>query len=508
MKMRLFACVFAVLLLTGVCIWTGCNRESAPSAILPTQHPATSHTHPTLAPTQSTVTAPTRPERLELQITGGDVITLECGTSFREPGAEAFGYGPGLNQQEQVEVIIQGQVDTGKPGKYEITYTAAWRGQVVARKRTVHVVDTTPPEILLRSDPGSYTLPGQPYREEGFTAWDTCDGDLTDQVERTELEGRVLYTVRDTAGNEAQVERVIRYFDPVPPELELYGQRQIRLRAGEEYREPGYTARDNCDGDLTAQVRVAGHVDIYTAGTYVLTYVVQDSYGNMAVQERTVIVSPIPQPEQTKPKGKTIYLTFDDGPGPDTERLLEILDKYDVKATFFVMNTSYIHLLPKIAQAGHSIGVHTTTHRYDLIYTSQEAYFADLFKMQQKVQELTGIHTTLIRFPGGSSNKVSKEYCPGLMTRLVKSVTDMGLQYYDWNVTAKDAGGAKSAQEVYRNVIEGIGDKKIAVVLQHDCYGFSVDAVEQIILWGLENGYTFRALTPESPSCKHNFMNN
>ena len=95
----------------------------------------------------------------------------------------------------------------------------------------------------------------------------------------------------------------------------------------------------------------------------------------------------------------------------------------------------------------------------------------------------------------------------GIMTSLTGAVTDAGFQYYDWNVDSNDAGGATTAEEVLNNVIAGVEGKHYAIVLQHDIKPYSVEAVEQIILWGLENGYTFRRLEPNSPNCHHNLNN-
>jgi hypothetical protein len=86
-------------------------------------------------------------------------------------------------------------------------------------------------------------------------------------------------------------------------------------------------------------------------------------------------------------------------------------------------------------------------------------------------------------------------------------VEERGFTYFDWNVDSKDAGGAKTADEVYQNVINGCRNKKASVVLQHDIHGYSVDAVERIIQWGLANGYTFAALTPDSPTAHHPINN-
>lgn len=98
------------------------------------------------------------------------------------------------------------------------------------------------------------------------------------------------------------------------------------------------------------------------------------------------------------------------------------------------------------------------------------------------------------------------------MTRLTQAVTDQGFQYFDWNVSSGDAGGVSGTSEektaqVVANVIKGVEGKKYAVVLQHDIHEFSVDAVEQILIWGINNGYTFQALTPESPTCHHTVNN-
>ena len=93
------------------------------------------------------------------------------------------------------------------------------------------------------------------------------------------------------------------------------------------------------------------------------------------------------------------------------------------------------------------------------------------------------------------------------MTRLTKRLEQDGYQYFDWNVDSNDAGGAKSAEEVFNNVTKGVSARTNSVVLQHDTQDFSVDAVERIIAWGLCNGYTFKALDKDSPTCHHGVNN-
>ncbi len=368
-------------------------------------------------------------------------------------------------------------------------------------ERTVHIVDTVPPQITLVADPAGFTQFGEPYQEAGFQALDACDGDLTDKVVREEMDGKVTYTVTDSSGNQAQVVREILYGDKIPPQIHLQGSANITMQAGEAYPEPGYTATDNYDGDITAKVTVSG-LDRYIAGTYTVVYTVTDAYGNTAQATRTVTVQPVRQPETVQPGSKTIYLTFDDGPSSHTQRLLEVLEKYNVKATFFVVGTygrAYMDLLPKMHEAGHAIGMHSVSHDYSTIYASQDAFFADLYAMQKVIYDYTGHWSTLMRFPGGSSNQVSDTS----MKKLVQAVTDQGFQYFDWNVSSGDAGETTDTNQVFQNVINGIKGKNAAVVLQHDIKGFSVDAVERIIVWGLANGYTFQPLTPDSPGAHH-----
>ena len=111
-----------------------------------------------------------------------------------------------------------------------------------------------------------------------------------------------------------------------------------------------------------------------------------------------------------------------------------------------------------------------------------------------------------VRFPGGTSNTGSK-FNPGIMTRLTKALTEKGFRYCDWNVDSKDAGGAKTEEEVFNNVIKGIGKKSYSIVLQHDTQGFSVRAVEKIIVWGIVNGYSFWNLTDGASVIHHGAKN-
>jgi peptidoglycan/xylan/chitin deacetylase (PgdA/CDA1 family) len=291
----------------------------------------------------------------------------------------------------------------------------------------------------------------------------------------------------------------------VPPVIKLKGTETMYVIVNEKFQDPGFTASDDCDGDITNAVTVEGKVDTGKVGTYKLTYKVKDSYNNEVTATRTVqVANKATVDANTGSTGtgeKIVYLTFDDGPGKYTEKLLNILDKYGVKVTFFVTNQfpSYQHLIGEASRRGHTIAIHTYSHDYATIYKSENAYFNDLNKMKDVIIAQTGKTPKIVRFPGGTNNTISRKYCSGIMTALSNSLLSNGYVYSDWNVDSNDAGGATSSSQVASNVIAGIKKKSVSNVLMHDIKGYTVDAIDQIVSWGLANGYQFKAMTPSSP---------
>lgn len=156
---------------------------------------------------------------------------------------------------------------------------------------------------------------------------------------------------------------------------------------------------------------------------------------------------------------------------------------------------------------GHSIGAHAYRHDYKRVYASDEAYFDDLGRIQQEIASRIGTETKLIRFPGGSSNTVSRKYCVGIMRRLTRAVEERGYAYFDWNVSSGDAGAVHTTEAVVNNVKSGILKQHVAVVLQHDVKAFSVAGVEEIIRWGQEQGFVFLPLTERSTAPHHGVSN-
>ena len=527
---------------------------------------------------------------LELSIPEEQEVCLEYGQDYEEPEVTALYRGSILNREgTKVEVRKEGSVDVTKTGAYEVTYRASYKGLTAESVVKVAVEDHESPVIELVSDPAHFTSPIAEYEEEGYTASDNYDGDLTDKVIREERDGTVIYTVSDSSGNETTVCRKIVYKDAVAPEIILTGGSQIIFEAGSDFKDPGFQAADDCDGDLTKQVKTEGSADGYTLGEYILTYRVEDSSQNVCEIERHVSVVDTAAPvislsgdrtiyvrkgdgyedpgyqawdsfegdktgevsvksnvnmdkpgvysvsyavsdqsgnhasvsrtvyvyekqseaNTVNPGDKVVYLTFDDGPGRYTEELLDVLDRYGVKATFFVTNQfpAYQDLIGEEYRRGHTVAIHTCSHVYSDIYSSQENYFADLQKMRDICYAQTGEYPTILRFPGGSSNLISANYCPGIMSVLVRAVEMMGYQYCDWNVVSGDAGETTSTSQIAANVIDGIKKYNVSVVLQHDIHGFSVDAVEEILAWGLANGYTFLPMDDTTPMVHHSVNN-
>lgn len=213
---------------------------------------------------------------------------------------------------------------------------------------------------------------------------------------------------------------------------------------------------------------------------------------------------------------KVCYLTFDDGPSERTPEVLEVLNRYGVKATFFVAGNprypEYLQYLNDIKSSGHAIGVHTYSHDYAAIYQSTDAFFADQQIMIDQIYETTGITPDIMRFPGGSSNTVSRKYDGDskIMTSLTQMVTEKGFAYFDWNVTSNDAsGGTVSATRIRNSVLNGAQGNQNICVLMHDAAAkhTTVQALPSIIEGLVTQGFRFEILTKDSPVFHHGVNN-
>lgn len=297
--------------------------------------------------------------------------------------------------------------------------------------------------------------------------------------------------------------RNVKVIDSKAPEITLMGDKEYSLSYGKEYQEPGYTAVDNYDKEITDKVTVS-KVDINDS-SYEIHYKVMDSSGNESEIVRKVIVN-------NAENAGIIYLTFDDGPSSSiTPYVLDILKEKGVHATFFILNYSEENesLVKRELEEGHRVGIHGYSHQYSEVYTSIDVCYDNIVKLQQKIYDSTGILVKIVRFPGGSSNTISKNYCEGIMTEISKKILDEGFKYYDWNVDSEDAGGARTKEDVYENVTTSLVQGRRNIVLMHDFGGNNktLDALSDIIDYGLENGYVFDVITTDTPMITHPINN-
>lgn len=177
------------------------------------------------------------------------------------------------------------------------------------------------------------------------------------------------------------------------------------------------------------------------------------------------------------------YLTFDDGPSSNTSEILDILQKHGVKATFFVIGREgeeYEELYKRIVDEGHTLAMHSYSHKYSVLYDSPEAFETDFSKIQNYLYEITGKECLYYRFPGGSSNHVSNTD----MAEFISFLNGRGVTYFDWNVSSGDATSqAYTPEELVENVITDVEKYKTSIVLMHDAdtKASTVKALEPMI---------------------------
>lgn len=162
-----------------------------------------------------------------------------------------------------------------------------------------------------------------------------------------------------------------------------------------------------------------------------------------------------------------VYLTFNSVPGDNTEEILDILAEHKVKATFFVVGTESegsADVYRRIVNEGHTIGMHSYSNQYSLIYSSKDAFKKDYKKLSDYIYELTGTRSSYYRFPGGSGNAISNVN----MAEFAYILNQEQITYFDWNVSAGDSANSYTKQDILDNVLGGVSKYKTSVVLMHD----------------------------------------
>ena len=419
----------------------------------------------------------------KIDLRGEETITLNYKDKYKESGYTASFLGKDITD----EVSIDGKVNTTKLGDYDITYTVG-KG-LFKRKitRHVHVSDTEKPKLSIDKK-DMYVCPDAKPQKENVKATDNYDGDLTKKIKVKIGKDKITYAVEDSSKNKTVITKKIVYKDIEKPVITLEGESEVSLLVGDEFVDSGYKATDNCDKDV--KVKVDGSVNSQAEGTYELKYTATDAAGNTATVSRKVVVF--------DNKG-VIYLTFDDGPNDGTTNvILDILKEEKVKATFFVTCKGPDELIKREYDEGHTVALHTASHDYSIVYASVDSYFNDLKRVQDRVKNITGYESKIIRFPGGASNTISRRYSNGIMSTLTQEVLNRGYKYYDWNISSGDAGNTTDPNVVYSNVVNSLRTDRANMVLMHDIKPYTRDALTNIIKYGKSNGYRFEKITMDT----------
>ena len=290
----------------------------------------------------------------------------------------------------------------------------------------------------------------------------------------------------------------IKVVDKIAPKIEMQGGSTIYVQSLDnlDNTDPGVVVTDNYDKDIRAK-RERNKI---SETEYEFVYTATDSSGNVTIEKRRIVMAT-----------GVIYLTFDDGPSNVTPEILDILEKNDVKAPFFIVDYSEEdkETIQRVINNGHTLGIHGISHDYATIYSSVTAALENFTDLKEKLLNDFGYEATFIRFPGGASNTVSKKYSEGVMTKVTEAVEQEGLVYYDWNVDVNDAGGARTASKIYDNFVEGIASKRENVVLMHDGFGHeaTAEALQRIIDYAKYNGYEFSAISENTVPVQHSVNN-
>lgn len=291
----------------------------------------------------------------------------------------------------------------------------------------------------------------------------------------------------------------VKVVDKTVPVIHLQGANTLYAKDPRnlEGLEKGVIVTDNYDKDIKVSRRDTNKI---SDTEYEFVYTAIDSSGNMAIAKRKIVIAT-----------GVICLTFDDGPSSVTPQVLDALKENNVKATFFIVDYSEQSksTIQRIIDEGHTLAIHGMSHDYAKIYSSAEAVTDNFTSLQEKIKKDFNYDAKYVRFPGGSSNTISRNYCEGVMTEAVKKVQEEGLEYYDWNVDVDDAGSARTSKQIYNNFVDGILPEIENIVLMHDGEGHepTAEVLQEIISYAKENGYIFTAISENTTPVQHSVNN-
>ena len=423
-------------------------------------------------------------------IIDGNYIEVKVFDKYEDPGVEVK-FGKKEVNKSKITLKKEGKVNTNIIGTYTLNYNVKYLMKSFNLTKTIKVIDDVEPELTVNMDTVYKDYCTKKYQKEiSYTALDNYDGDITNKVEINEEEDKITYTISDTSGNTVTKEVKIDYGSKPTNKFTLNGAAKTYVVVNTSYTEKGASYTDGCGNKINKEIKVTGEVDTTKNGEYTITYEVD---GENPIT-RTVVVRERPH--------KTIYLTFDDGPGANTRKVLDALDKYNVKATFFVTNQfpKYQYLIAEEYNKGHAVGVHTLTHKWN-VYDSVDAYISDFDAMNEIIKNQTGSYAKIFRFPGGSGNTVSRSHATGVVTAIAEEMTNRGYVYFDWNMSSGDAASGKvSTDKIISNVLNHVDSCSAqCVILFHDYKPTTAAAVEPILKELVARGYEFGTLSEDGP---------
>lgn len=437
--------------------------------------------------------------------------TANVYTKFSDPGFKFLMDGEEVGK-DKYTYKYDTTVDTDHTGEYTITYTVNFNKKDYTYTKTITVVDTEAPVIETNSDViYKYYCKNEQTDNVNFQAYDNYDGKVTDKVAVEKNDEEVKLTVTDSSNNTTTKTLKVQVVDKVPPVITLKGTQIVYVKNGKTYEDKGATVKDGCGKELDASlINVTSNVDTTKDGNYDVTYSVTIDDMTTTISRKVVVYTEKGSTNETKDYSsdeKIVYLTFDDGPCVYTPQVLELLDKYNVKATFFVTSQfpNYTYLIKEEFNKGHAIAVHTYTHKYN-VYQSVENYVKDFNEMNELIEKYTGSKTKMFRFPGGSSNTISRNYSTGVMSALASYMQGEGYEYFDWNVDSEDGAGAGS-ERIIRNVLNGVHSRNVSVILCHDIHKSTLIALPTILETLTNEGYKFEVLDVNSSKAHHGINN-
>jgi len=465
---------------------------------------------------------------INFELNGSETTIINCGEEYIEKGAKASFLG------KELDVKIQDNINTSKLGDYVVYYkTRNTFGIMKSLKREVKVKDKTAPKISLKGENPKILNLNEKYIEEGASAKDNLDGDLTSKMKITGNvnttkygEYQIMYEVSDNSGNSNSKIRKIIVKDVELPILELKGKTTVDILVGNKYEEEGYKATDNLDGDITSNVEITDKVNYNKVGNYEITYKIKDSSNNIVTKKRIINVvkklltykDKYDKIDNTKnywwsgnkfdhkrpeggadleelkkynayflgPNKKVIYLTYDEGSN-DTylPEILEVLNKNDVKATFFLCRNYMLmnkDLIKKMEKTGHSVGNHTYHHYVMPSLATKENF-------DKYVYEIRATEEAYKEITGKNMDKVYREPKGEWSYRSLQIVKDLGYKTFFYSADYLDYGKNVTKEYALNKMMNRYHHG--AIYLFHPKNKGNLEALDEFIKNMKKLGYTF-----------------